>query len=729
MRCCEPTCGSSQLELIMIYSGKALSVEVLPSGIANLVFDLDGSSVNKFDQATLRELQEAVAKLLTSDVSGLILSSAKSTFIVGADITEFTSKFSEGEEQVHAWLVEANKIFSDLEDLPFPTVTAINGIALGGGFEVAISTDYRVGTENAVVGFPEVKLGILPGFGGTVRTPRLIGADNANQWISSGAHIKAKQAFAEGALDAIVDESILIEAAEKIIQQCLAGKLDYKRIRAQKTSPLTLTPIELNVAFETAMGMVAAKAGPHYPAPTTAVGVMQKAAGMDRAGALEVEHQGFIKLAGTEVAANLVQMFLNDQFLGGLAKKQQTNAVPISKAAVLGAGIMGGGIAYQSALKGTPIIMKDIAQEGIDLGVAEARKQLEKQMAKGRMDGNKMFNILSTIEPTLSYDGIDKADIVVEAVIENPKIKKSVLAELESLVNEDAIIATNTSTISVDELATALKRPENFCGMHFFNPVPVMPLVEVIRGEKSSDRTIATTVAYAKKMGKTPIVVNNCPGFLVNRILFPYFGAFSRLVSDGANYRQIDKAMERFGWPMGPAYLLDVVGLDTGVHAQAVMAAGFDRMKLDIDTVIDKLFEQNQLGQKSGSGFYLYENDKRGKPRKLPNSATEELAASMVSNGRDIGDEEIVERMMVAMCMETIRCLEDGIVATAIEADMGLVLGIGFPPFRGGALRYVDSLGLSEFCAIADKYADLGELYQPTEKLRAMASGKETFYK
>jgi 3-hydroxyacyl-CoA dehydrogenase/enoyl-CoA hydratase/3-hydroxybutyryl-CoA epimerase/enoyl-CoA isomerase len=712
----------------MIYSGKALSVDVLPSGIANLVFDLEGSSVNKFDQETLRELQEAITALQKADVPGLVLSSAKKTFIVGADITEFTSKFAEGEQQVHAWLVEVNKIFSDLEDLPFPTVAAINGIALGGGFELAIAADYRVATESARVGFPEVKLGILPGFGGTVRLPRLIGADNANQWISSGSHIKAKQAFAEGALDAIVDEDILIEAAEKIIQQCNDGKLDYKKIRVQKTSPLTLTPIEMNVAFETAKGMVAAAAGPNYPAPITAVMVMQEAANMDRAGALEVEHKGFIKLAATEVAANLVQMFLNDQFLSGLASRQQAAAKPISKAAVLGAGIMGGGIAYQSALKGTPIIMKDIAQEGVDLGMAEARKQLDKQVAKGRMDGNKMFRILSSIEPTLSYNGIDQVDIVIEAVVENPKIKKSVLAELESLVREDAIIATNTSTISIDDLATGLKRPENFCGMHFFNPVPVMPLVEVIRSEKSSDETIATTVAYAKKMGKIPIVVNNCPGFLVNRILFPYFGAFSRLLSDGADYKQIDKAMERFGWPMGPAYLLDVVGLDTAVHAQAVMAAGFDRMKLDIDTVIDKLFEQKDLGQKSGSGFYLYEPDKRGKPKKLPNPATEQLAASMASASKEFEDEEIVQRMMIAMCMETIRCLEDGVVNTAIEADMGLVLGIGFPPFRGGALRYVDSLGLSQFCDIADKYADLGELYQPTAKLRDMASANETFY-
>jgi 3-hydroxyacyl-CoA dehydrogenase/enoyl-CoA hydratase/3-hydroxybutyryl-CoA epimerase/enoyl-CoA isomerase len=713
----------------MIYSGKALSVDVLPSGTAHLVFELQDSSVNKLDQNTLRELQQAIAALKSADVSGLILSSAKSSFIVGADITEFTAKFTESEQQVLAWLKEVNKIFSDLEDLPYPTVTAINGIALGGGFEIAISTDYRIASENAVVGFPEVKLGILPGFGGTVRMPRLIGADNANQWIGSGLHIKAKQAFAEGALDAIVDEAILIDAAEKIIQQCNAGKLDYKKIRTQKTSPLQLTPIELNVAFETAKALIAGKAGPHYPAPLTAVQVMQKAAGKDRAGALEIEHQGFMKLASTEVAENLVQMFLNDQFLGGLAKKHIANARAINKAAVLGAGIMGGGIAYQSAFKGTPVIMKDIAQEGIDLGVAEARKQLEKQLANGRIDSNKMFAILSSIEPALNYDGVGDVDIVVEAVVENPNVKKSVLAELEPLVDENAIIATNTSTISVDELASVLKRPENFCGMHFFNPVPVMPLVEVIRGAKSSDETIATTVAYAKKMGKIPIVVNNCPGFLVNRILFPYFGAFSQLLRDGANYKQIDKAMERFGWPMGPAYLLDVVGIDTAVHGQAVMAAGFDRMKLGIDTVIEKLYQQKKLGQKSGRGFYLYQINKKGKREKLANVETEQLATSMATADKEFDDQEIVERMMVAMCLEAVRCLEDGIVATAIEADMGLVLGLGYPAFRGGALRYIDSIGLSAFCDIADKYAGLGEMYHSTDKMRSMAAANERFYR
>ena len=712
----------------MIYKGKALNVDVLASGVAHLVFDLEKSSVNKFNQQTLEDLQAAVAALRTADIKGVVFSSAKSAFIVGADITEFTAKFSESDQQILEWLVAANRIFSDIEDLPVPSVSIVNGIALGGGFEMALSTDYRIASGNAVVGFPEVKLGILPGFGGTVRLSRLIGADNANQWISSGSHIRAQQAFDEGAIDAIVDDAKLMEAAESLLQQCNAGKLDYKRVRLQKTSPLTLPPIELNVAFETAKALVAAQAGPHYPAPLTAVQVMQDGATLDRAGALKIEHQGFIKLAKTEVAANLVQMFLNDQFLAAKAKQSSSLARDIEQAAVLGAGIMGGGIAYQSALKGTPIIMKDIIQEGIDLGMKEAKKLLDKQLARGRLDAEGMLATLSSIKPTLNYEAFGGVDIVVEAVIENTGIKKKVLAELETVVQDDTIITSNTSTISIDELATALKRPENFCGMHFFNPVPVMPLVEVIRGSQTSKATIATTVAYARKMGKTPIVVNNCPGFLVNRILFPYFGAFSRLIHDGADFQQIDRALERFGWPMGPAYLLDVVGIDTAVHCQGVMANGFERMNLSFDSAIDKLYEKQCFGQKTGSGFYLYEPDKRGKPKKLPNPDMVEVIDSVRARPQDFSDAEIVERMMVALCLETARCLEDGIVETAIEADMGLVLGLGFPAFRGGALRYVDSIGVAEFCAIADKYEQLGEIYHPTAKMRDKGAAGETYY-
>lgn len=712
----------------MLFSGQAIKVSLLPSGIAQLIFDLEGSSVNKFDQLTLKELGEATSVIGESDARGVIFSSAKSTFIVGADITEFTSLFATGPEAIRAWIGRANEVFNAIEDLSVPTVAAINGVALGGGFELALSADYRVALDSALVGFPEVKLGILPGFGGTVRLPRLIGPEKAIAWISQGTHFSSKVAVAERALDAIVADDDLIAAAERMIEDCLSGSLDYLAQRGIKTSPVPEKPEVIATLFAAAKPQVLKASGANYPAPLTAVETMERGVLESRAGALAEEHEGFIQLAGTKTAANLVQMFLNDQFLASKSRALSKGVPVISKAAVLGAGIMGGGIAYQSALRGTPIAMKDIAQAGLDLGMKEAQTLVAKQVKRGKMTTESADKIIGSITPTLAYKDLVGAELVVEAVVENENVKKSVLAELESVVADDVIIATNTSTISVDSLATALKKPERFCGMHFFNPVPLMPLVEVIRGQETSKETIASTVAYAKALGKTPIVVNNCPGFLVNRILFPYFGAFSTLVHEGADFRQIDRVMEEFGWPMGPAYLLDVVGIDTAVHAQAVMASGFARMELGFESAIDKLYAQGDLGQKSGRGFYEYVVDENGRASKQPNPEIDALIAGVSAERRSFSDSEIRDRLMLALCLETVRCLEDGIVETAIEADMGLVLGLGFPKFRGGALRFIDQLGLAEFCKLADSYAHLGSMVVPTAKLREMADAKQSFY-
>src|SRR5690554_6074228 len=341
--------------------------------------------------------------------------------------------------------------------------------------------------------------------------------------------------------------------------------------------------MESMMAFEISKAFVGGKAGKHYQEPEEANKVMKKHAGMTRDKAIEVEAKGFAKMAKTNVAACLVGLFLNDQELKKKAKAWEKEASEVKLAAVLGAGIMGGGVAYQSSLKGTPIIMKDINQDGIDLGLKEAKNLLVKRVDKGRMKADQMADVLNNIIPTLNYGDFKNVDLVVEAVVENAKVKDAVLRETEEMVRDDAILTSNTSTISIDLLAKNLKRPENFCGMHFFNPVHMMPLVEVIRGEKTSDRAIATTVAYAKAMGKTPIVVNDCPGFLVNRVLFPYFSGFSKLLDDGVDFPGIDKVMEKeFGWPMGPAYLCDVVGMDTADHASGVMAEGFpERMPRD----------------------------------------------------------------------------------------------------------------------------------------------------
>ncbi|HTO20712.1 MAG TPA: fatty acid oxidation complex subunit alpha FadB [Pseudomonas sp.] len=714
----------------MIYEGKAITVKALEGGIVELNFDLKGESVNKFNRLTLNELRQAVDALKAdASVKGVIVTSAKDVFIVGADITEFVDNFKLPEAELVAGNLEANKIFNDFEDLAVPTVVAINGIALGGGLEMCLAADYRVMADNAKIGLPEVKLGIYPGFGGTVRLPRLIGTDNAIEWIAGGAENKAEDALKVRAVDAVVAADKLRDAALDLVKRAIAGELDYKAKRQPKLEKLKLNAIEQMMSFETAKGFVAGKAGPNYPAPVEAIKTIQKAAGMGRDKALEVEAAGFAKLAKTSVAESLIGLFLNDQELKKKAKGYDKQARDVQLAAVLGAGIMGGGIAYQSAVKGTPILMKDIREEGIQMGLNEASKLLGNRVEKGRLTAAKMAEALNAIRPTMSYGDFKNVDIVVEAVVENPKVKQIVLAEVEDQVKEDAVLASNTSTISINLLAKALKRPENFVGMHFFNPVHMMPLVEVIRGEKSSETAIATTVAYAKKMGKNPIVVNDCPGFLVNRVLFPYFGGFAKLVSAGVDFVRIDKIMEKFGWPMGPAYLMDVVGIDTAHHARDVMAEGFpERMKEERKTAVDALYEANRLGQKNGKGFYVYETDKRGKPKKVVDASVQEVLAPIVYEQREVTDEDIINFMMIPLCLETVRCLEDGIVETAAEADMGLIYGIGFPPFRGGALRYIDSIGVAEFVALADKYADLGALYTPTAKLREMAAKGQKFF-
>ncbi|AXY41012.1 fatty acid oxidation complex subunit alpha FadB [Halomonas sp. JS92-SW72] len=719
----------------MIYQGNAITVTRGGDDIATLTFDLQGESVNKLSSAVIAELEQAVKAIQAeSGLAGLVLASAKEAFIVGADITEFQAMFGKGGEFLESMLHRVHGIFNAIEDLPFPTVTAINGLALGGGCEVLLTTDFRVMGDKAQIGLPETKLGILPGWGGCVRLPRLIGADNAIEWIAGGTQNRADAALKVGAVDAVVPGEQLEAAALDILARANAGELDYRARREEKMQPLRLGPIEQMMAFETAKGYVAGKAGPHYPAPVEAIKVIQKGAGEERARAQAIEAKAFAKLAMTEVAFNLVGLFMSDQVVKKKGSQFEKQARPVKQAAVLGAGIMGGGIAYQSASKGTPILMKDIKEEAIQLGLKEARKLFTKQVERKKLTPEQMAEKLANIRPTLTYGDFGSVDLVVEAVVENPKVKGAVLSEVEGLVGDETILASNTSTISITRLASSLKRPENFCGMHFFNPVHRMPLVEVIRGEKTSDAAVAATVAYARAMGKTPIVVNDCPGFLVNRVLFPYFGGFSQLMAQGADFQRVDKVMEKFGWPMGPAYLLDVVGMDTAVHAGEVMAEGFPERMGSLGgngekSAIQAMFENDRLGQKNDRGFYAYEEDRKGKPKKVSDEAAIALVKSVAKESREFSDEEIISRMMVPLCLETVRCLEDGIVGTPAEADMALIYGIGFPPFRGGALRYVDAMGVEAFVKLADDLAEeLGPLYAPTEKLREMAAAGDTFY-
>ena len=716
----------------MIHNGNAITVQLLSDGIAELRFDLQGESVNKFNQVTLEDLKAATAAIKSnSEIKGLIVTSGKPVFIVGADITEFGSYFSAGAEVIAEKTLVAHEIFNAFEDLEIPKVVAINGIALGGGFEMCLACDYRVMSTAAQVGLPEVKLGIFPGYGGTVRLTRVIGIDNALEWIATGSQKKPAAALKDGAVDAVVEPAQLQAAAIDLVKKAIAGELDWKAKRQEKLEPVKLNPLEQMMAFNSAKGMILAKANPaQYPAPKLAIDSIQASATQNRDDAVKTEAQFFGQAAATPQAEALIGLFLSDQVVKKISKKHENGAHPVNQAAVLGAGIMGGGIAYQAASKGTPIIMKDIGNPQLALGMQEANGLLTKQVERKRLKPAQMGETLARIRPTLSYDEFKEVDIVIEAVTENPKVKGIVLAETEKNVRDNTIIASNTSTISITRLAENLQRPENFVGMHFFNPVHMMPLVEVIRGEKTSPEAIATTVVLAQKMGKTPIVVNDCPGFLVNRVLFPYFGAFDLLLKDGADFQQVDKVMEKFGWPMGPAYLIDVVGIDTGVHGAEVMAEGFpDRMKPDFKGAIEIMYENQRLGQKNDIGFYKYELDRKGKKAKKVDPVAYELVASMATTEkREFDPQEIIDRMMLTFCNETVRCLEDNIVATAAEADMAMIMGVGFPPFRGGPCRYIDQVGVAEYVALCDKYAHLGKAYEAPQMLRDMAANNKKFY-
>ena len=638
--------------------------------------------------------------------------------------------FKQPADKLEKWLIDINNVFNRFEDLPFPKVALINGAALGGGCEMTLVCEYRIMGQSAQIGLPETKLGIFPGFGGSVRTPRIIGIDNALEAIATAKTYQPQEALSIGLVDAVVADDLLIQAGIDLLNNCIQGKLDWQTKRHEKINPVHLNNIEQTMAFHSAKGVIFAKANPkQYPAVALAIDAIENHVNLHRDEAIKVEAKNFTQAATTPQATALVGVFLNDQAVKKLAKKYSKDAKNIHQSAVLGAGIMGGGIAYQSAVKGVPIVMKDIKTEQLELGMNEAAKLLTKAVERGKLTTIKMGQTLSKIRPTLNYGDFGDVDIVIEAVVENENIKKSVLAETESLIKDTAILASNTSTISITELAKSLKRPQNFVGMHFFNPVHKMPLVEIIRGEQTSDEAVATTVALAQKMGKTPIVVNDCAGFLVNRVLFPYFGAFDLLVKEGVDFVVIDKVMEKFGMPMGPAYLLDVVGMDTAVHAADVMANAFsDRMKPDYKTASTVMFEAHRLGQKNGTGFYKYEVDKKGKLKKNVDTATYELLKPIQDGQKQIDDNEIIDRLMVAFCNETVRCLEDGIVGTPSEADMAMLMGLGFPPFRGGPCRYIDQVGVREFVALCDKYAHLGKAYEAPKLLKDMAERGETFY-
>ncbi|MBB6095398.1 3-hydroxyacyl-CoA dehydrogenase/enoyl-CoA hydratase/3-hydroxybutyryl-CoA epimerase/enoyl-CoA isomerase [Povalibacter uvarum] len=711
-----------------VFDGQSIQVRELGDGLVELCFDARDGAINKFDKRTVDELKQAVAAIAGhAGVRGVLMSSGKDGFIVGADITEFGALFSLPPSELAAANMESNKAFIALEALPVPVVVAINGFALGGGLEAALAADFRVMSTAAQAGLPEVKLGLFPGFGGTVRLPRIAGMKVAIEWITSGKPSKAEAAKEVGVADAIAEPAKLREQAIDLLKAAAAGT-GWRTRREARLQPVA--EAGLAELFATSKTAITGRSPRHQPAALAAVELLEQAAPYGRDAALQLEADAFARIAKTQAASSLVQIFLNDQFVKKASKTNARGARPIRNATVLGAGIMGGGIAYTSASRGIPVRMKDIRQEQLDLGSSEAGKLVGKQVSIGRLRQEQADAVLKAIGAQLDYAGVDTTDVVVEAVVENLKIKHAVLSEVEALVRPDAVIASNTSSLRIDDLAVPLARPENFVGMHFFNPVPVMPLVEVIRGARTSDAAVATIVSYALALGKTPIVVKDGPGFLVNRILTPYMQGFGQLIAHGADFEKVDEALESFGWPMGPAYLNDVVGMDTGVHVAQIICAGFpDRLRRTWKDPLGVMVENRRFGQKNGVGFYRYETDPKGKPRKLASPESYELLRSIQEGGpKAFSPQEMIERMMLPMIIESARCLEEGVVASAPELDMAMLLGVGFPQYLGGPLKYADWLGLKHVVALSERYGSLGPQYLVTPRMREMASASDTYY-
>lgn len=695
-----------------------------------LIFDSKLNQINIFNKATLDDLQKAVNTIKKSGGKGLIIRSGKKLFSAGVDIKEFRNLIHEDETALSDYIIWANEIFNDIEDLNMPKVAILNGNVVSAGVELTLTAEYRIATQDTKISLPEITLGIMPCYGAMTRLPRITGLDTALQWFTAGKPFTADTALEHHVIDGVIIDKIdPIEQAVILLKSCLSGDLDWESRRNEKKAPLILNKYELAMSISIARSMAFKTAGKNYPAPNIILDTQEKSANCERDASLALDREGLIKCIKTGVADALINVSLNDTLVREKAKGLAKDLKAFSNVGVIGAGIMGGGIAYVTADKGADVVLKDINKEGLNLGLNEANSILSKQVERGRKTPKAMGDTLNHIHATIHNVELEDTDLIVEAVVENLKLKKAVLTELEGVATK-AVIATNTSTLKVSDIAQALKNPENFCGIHFFNPVPKMPLVEVVRGEKTSDETIQKAIKYVTQLGKTPILVNDCHGFLVNRCLVPYFHAFNKLILDGAKMSVVDKVMSKeFGWPMGPAMLLDVIGLDTAEHCMDVMGEAFpDRMTKPEKNLIGSLFDMKHYGQKNGEGFYTHAPDRRGRLKASDNDTANKLIASLASPAQDFSADDIIMRMMLPMMFEAIRCLDEGIIASPAEGDIAMMYGTGFPPFRGGLFYYMDQIGLSKLVEASEKYKKISNLYHTPESLIQRFKNNQKFY-
>ena len=630
-----------------------------------VAFNNKSKSYNVFDTKTLNEL-EAIVSAVEQDeeCEGVVFRSAKKGFIVGADVKEFSGV---SREEIEALVKRGQLLFNRIEDLDIPSLAMINGVAMGGGLELTLACTGRIAYSDAQLGLPETKLGIIPGWGGTTRLPRLIGLANAISLICSGKTIGADEAKKLGLIDGIATDDKLVTRLVR------AAKQEVVKRKQKKVGPVKTNAFKSLVTFKMAKKNIVAQTKGNYPAPMVALEVMKQCRSLCRDEALDHERRSFVDLSQTDVAANLISIFFGERDLKAKANEWALCATDISKVAVLGAGAMGAGIAFAIANKaGIKVLLYDPYEEQLYKSNKANRTYLKTKVDKGYISIDECNEVLDLVTTTTDINkAVANADIVIEAVPENLKLKKTVFGQaIESA--PETILATNTSTFKVDDMKDGLD-VSRLGGLHFFNPVSKMPLVEVVRGDNTSDETVSKLCALALAMKKIPIVCNDCAGFVVNRILMPYLVEFDHMVSSGIDFEHIDKVMKKFGWPMGPAELCDLVGMDVIYHGANNIAKEYEYINLPETSRCKNLYEQGCLGQKTQKGFYNWKGNKKKAPA--------------ADKGQDKPDAvEIEQRLISVMKQEAQRILDEAIVEDPYEINMAMVFGIGYPPYKKGII-------------------------------------------
>ena len=688
-----------------------MSLRPQAEDIFAIVFDRPDSRVNLIDEQWVEDVSRALDEAERAHARGIVFLSAKPDhFIAGADVSLIARLANEAEGEAKCRI--GQKLFNRIDDLPIPTVAAISGACLGGGMELALACDHRIAvrTDRAILGLPEVRLGVLPGFGGTYRLPRIAGTMEAMNLILSGRSLRPRDARRLGIVDRIVPKERLVE---------LAVDAARRGAPAPRHRPWTKTLVDF-LAAGTALSRTITRSfvraqvrrttGGHYPAPALIIDRVLEGRALAREEALVREARAFGKLAVTPVARNLLWLFQANEALGRPTadRGRSTAEDPIERAALLGAGTMGGGIAGALAESGIIVRMKDVSNDALRAGLAAAASPLQRRVERRRLTPRERDAIVARVSPTTQWTGFERATCVIEAVPEVFDLKIRVLRDAESRLSPHGFLASNTSSLSITRMGSELRQPERFLGIHFFNPVHRMPLVEIIPGKATAPQVVERAVALVRRLNKSPLVVGDSPGFLVNRLLFPYLNEAALAVEEGWPVDRIDSALEKFGMPMGPLRVLDEVGLDVASHVSGVLEDAFGE-RAKPAAVLHRLVQAKAFGVKSGRGFWIH-----GKGRRIPNR--QGIGASTSTTAPS--DSEIVDRLLLGMVLEASRCLAEQVVLDPGHVDLGTVLGAGFPPFHGGIRRWARAQGEAEIRRRLNHWASLhGARFLPGPEL------------